>query len=232
MTATYITTTIPYVNARPHIGHALELVQADVLARYRRGRGDAVRFQSGTDDNSLKNVLAAEAAGVEVRQFVDRNAEAFLALGEALSLTVDDFIRIAAWRPRPSGRGGNAASPPQECRRHSLVCSHVPVPAAPHPRPAGGAAGPLRARPVRMEPGRRAARALGPRPGGGDRPGGGGLRSVVHGRVAALPGPDRAGAGQAAAAAAHAGPRCAGLEPPRPGEVRDRPAAGPGDGPA
>ena len=39
MTATYITTTIPYVNARPHIGHALELVQADVLARYHRGRG-------------------------------------------------------------------------------------------------------------------------------------------------------------------------------------------------
>jgi methionyl-tRNA synthetase len=42
MTATYITTTIPYVNARPHIGHALELVQADVLARCHRGRGDTV----------------------------------------------------------------------------------------------------------------------------------------------------------------------------------------------
>ena len=95
MTATYITTTIPYVNARPHIGYALELVQADVLARYGRGQGDAVRFQSGTDDNSLKNVLAAQAAGVEVREFVDRNAEAFLALGEALSLTVDDFIRTS-----------------------------------------------------------------------------------------------------------------------------------------
>jgi methionyl-tRNA synthetase len=95
MTATYITTTIPYVNARPHIGHALELVQADVLARHHRGRGDAVRFQAGTDDNSLKNVLAAGAAGVGVREFVDRNAEAFLALGGALSLTVDDFIRTS-----------------------------------------------------------------------------------------------------------------------------------------
>ena len=95
MTATYITTTIPYVNARPHIGHALELVQADVLARYRRGRGEAVRFQSGTDDNSLKNVLAAQAAGTGVREFVDRNAEAFAALGSALSLTVDDFIRTS-----------------------------------------------------------------------------------------------------------------------------------------
>ena len=95
MTATYVTTTLPYVNARPHIGHALELVQADVLARYHRGRGDPVRFQAGTDDNSLKNVLAAEAAGVGVREFVDRNAEAFAALGGALSLTVDDFIRTS-----------------------------------------------------------------------------------------------------------------------------------------
>ena len=95
MTATYITTTIPYVNARPHIGHALEFVQADVLARYRRARGEDVRFQSGTDDNSLKNVLAAEAAGTPVRAFVDRNAGAFAALGGALSLTFDDFIRTS-----------------------------------------------------------------------------------------------------------------------------------------
>ncbi len=92
---TYITTTIPYVNARPHIGFALELVQADVLARYRRGRGDTVRFQAGTDDNSLKNVLAADAAGMKVRDFVDRNAEAFVALSDVLSLTVDDVIRTS-----------------------------------------------------------------------------------------------------------------------------------------
>src|SRR5437763_4136778 len=95
MTRIYITTTLPYVNARPHIGFALELVQADVLARHHRGRGDAVRFQAGTDDNSLKNVLAAGSAGVGVREFVDRNAEAFGALGGALSLSVDDFIRTS-----------------------------------------------------------------------------------------------------------------------------------------
>jgi methionyl-tRNA synthetase len=92
---TYITTTIPYVNARPHIGFALELVQADVLARYRRGREGSVRFQAGTDDNSLKNVLAAQAAGQPVREFVDRNGDAFLALGDALTLTVDDVIRTS-----------------------------------------------------------------------------------------------------------------------------------------
>jgi methionyl-tRNA synthetase len=92
---TYLTTTIPYVNARPHLGFALELVQADVLARYRRSRGDQVRFQTGTDDNSLKNVLAAEAAGVAVQELVDRNADAFVALREPLGLSVDDVIRTS-----------------------------------------------------------------------------------------------------------------------------------------
>jgi methionyl-tRNA synthetase len=93
---TYITTTIPYVNARPHIGFALELVQADVLARHHRSLGDHVRFQAGTDDNSLKNVLAAEAAGVGVQEFVDRNAAAFTALAAPLSLSVDDTIRTSS----------------------------------------------------------------------------------------------------------------------------------------
>jgi methionyl-tRNA synthetase len=91
----YITTTIPYVNARPHLGHALELVQADVLARHYRRRGYPVRFQTGTDDNSLKNVLAAGAAGVGVQEFVDANAEAFIALADPLSLSVDDVIRTS-----------------------------------------------------------------------------------------------------------------------------------------
>src|SRR6266540_4352540 len=51
----YVTTPIPYVNARPHLGFALELVQADALARYRRLRGDDVRFLTGTDENSLSH---------------------------------------------------------------------------------------------------------------------------------------------------------------------------------
>jgi methionyl-tRNA synthetase len=92
---TYITTTIPYVNARPHLGFGLELVQADVLARHRRARGDQVRLQAGTDDNSLKNVLAARAAGVGVQEFVDANADAFVALAGPLSLSVDDVIRTS-----------------------------------------------------------------------------------------------------------------------------------------
>lgn len=93
---TYITTTIPYVNARPHLGFALELVQADALARHRRRRGEHVRFQTGTDDNSLKNVLAAEAAGVDVQEFVDDNAAAFVGLAGPLSLSIDDVIRTSS----------------------------------------------------------------------------------------------------------------------------------------
>ena len=92
----YLTTTIPYVNAAPHLGHALEFVQADALARHYRRRGDPVRFQTGTDDNSLKNVLAANAAGVSVRDLVDANAAAFEALAGPLSLSVDDVIRTSS----------------------------------------------------------------------------------------------------------------------------------------
>lgn len=92
---TYVTTTIPYVNARPHLGFALELVQADVLARHRRAAGDHVRLQTGTDDNSLKNVLAAESEGVGVQELVDRNAAAFTALAGPLSLSADDVIRTS-----------------------------------------------------------------------------------------------------------------------------------------
>jgi methionyl-tRNA synthetase len=95
MTRVYLTTAIPYVNAAPHLGFALEAVQADVLARHHRQRGDEVRLLTGTDDNSLKNVLAAQAAGVPVREFVDRNAEAFAALREPLALSYDDFIRTS-----------------------------------------------------------------------------------------------------------------------------------------
>ncbi len=98
MTATrvYLSTTIPYVNGRPHIGFALELVQADVLARHHRRIGDDVRLQSGTDDNSLKNVLAAETEGISTRELVHRNANTFAALREHLSLSFDDFIRTGS----------------------------------------------------------------------------------------------------------------------------------------
>jgi methionyl-tRNA synthetase len=96
MTSLYVTTAIPYVNAAPHLGHALEVVQADVLARHARLRGRPVRFLTGTDDNALKNVTAARAAGVPVGDFVAGNAARFAALKEPLDLSFDDFIRTGA----------------------------------------------------------------------------------------------------------------------------------------
>jgi methionyl-tRNA synthetase len=95
MSRTYITVSIPYVNARPHVGYALELVQADALARHHRAAGDAVRFLGGTDDHALKNVLSAAEAGVATQEFVDRNAAAFEALQGALHISFDDFIRTS-----------------------------------------------------------------------------------------------------------------------------------------
>src|SRR5262249_7087652 len=91
----YVTTAIPYVNASPHLGHVLELVQADVLARHRRLRGQPVRFLTGTDDNALKNVTAARSAGVDVRAFVNQNAGRFAALRDTVALSFDDFIRTS-----------------------------------------------------------------------------------------------------------------------------------------
>lgn len=95
MSRYYVTTAIPYVNGAPHIGHALELVQADALARHRRQRGDEVRAQTGTDDNALKNVLSARAEGVSTPEYVDRVSRRFLDLAGPLSLSFDDSVRTA-----------------------------------------------------------------------------------------------------------------------------------------
>lgn len=95
MTPYYITTAIPYVNAAPHLGHALEFVQADVLARHHRLRGQPVRFLSGTDDHALKNVLAARNADIPVADFVSAAADRFEALQGQLALSCDDYIRTS-----------------------------------------------------------------------------------------------------------------------------------------
>ncbi len=91
----YITTAIPYVNGEPHLGFALECVQADVLARHRRLRGEQVRFLSGTDDHAVKNVEAAAVAGAPVAEFVAANAGRFAALRDPLELSYDDFIQTS-----------------------------------------------------------------------------------------------------------------------------------------
>ncbi len=96
----YVTTTIPYVNARPHIGFALELVQADAVARYHRLLGHEVRLQTGTDENAFKNVLAAREHHVPAQQWVDQHSQAFHKLCLSLNISVDDFIRTTEPRHR------------------------------------------------------------------------------------------------------------------------------------
>jgi methionyl-tRNA synthetase len=91
----FISTSIPYVNGAPHVGFAWELVLADVLARFHRARGRRVRFLTGTDDNSLKNVRAAESEGAPTAAFVRARGERFASLCRALGLSNDDFIRTA-----------------------------------------------------------------------------------------------------------------------------------------
>ena len=91
----YVTTSIPYVNAEPHIGHVLEFIQADVLARYHRHKGDNVFFLTGTDEHGVKIVRAAEAAEKNPQEFVDEISGKFKALKEALNLSWDDFIRTS-----------------------------------------------------------------------------------------------------------------------------------------
>ena len=105
---TYITTTIPYVNARPHIGFALELVQADVLARAGRGRGEA---------------------------------DAFVALGQSLSLTVDDVIRTSRDpRHRPGvERFWRACEQAGDLYRSSTAAWPTSRCPGPRPGPAAGA---------------------------------------------------------------------------------------------
>jgi len=89
----YITTAIPYVNANPHIGHVLEFVQADCVSRYERLLGNEVFFVSGTDENSLKNVLVAEKAGVSIQDWVNKQSDIFYSLKDAYNISFDDFIR-------------------------------------------------------------------------------------------------------------------------------------------
>lgn len=88
----FISTTIPYVNGAPHIGHAQEFVLADALRRYHHD----VYFQSGADENSLKNVLAAEAAGVRTEDYVEARSTDFERLTKTLGLELTDFIRTSS----------------------------------------------------------------------------------------------------------------------------------------
>jgi len=89
----YVTSSIVYTNAPPHIGFALELVQADVVARYHRLLGEDVFFLTGTDEHGQKVVKAAQKASKSPKKFTDEISKKFRDLTKVLNLSNDDFIR-------------------------------------------------------------------------------------------------------------------------------------------
>lgn len=89
----YITTTLPYVNADPHVGFALEIVEADALARYKRLMGTEVFFNTGTDEHGQKIAGKADEKSQPRQEYVDHYAAEFGKLKEALNLSYDAFIR-------------------------------------------------------------------------------------------------------------------------------------------
>ena len=89
----YLTTAIDYSNGDPHLGHALEKVGADCIARYRRMRGDQVHFLMGMDEHSQSVLQAAAKAGVPPQDWVDRMAARFAEFWARLECTNDDWIR-------------------------------------------------------------------------------------------------------------------------------------------
>lgn len=91
----YVTTSIPYINAPPHMGHALEFIQADVLARYHRQKGDDVLFLTGADEHGIKIARTAKAAGKTPQDFTNDIVKKFKDLKKNLNLSWDNFIRTS-----------------------------------------------------------------------------------------------------------------------------------------
>lgn len=90
----YITTTLPYVNGEPHMGHALEFIRADVVARWKKINGEEVFFNTGTDEHGQKIFESAKLANMSVQEYVDKNALTFKTLLPLLNISEDiHFVR-------------------------------------------------------------------------------------------------------------------------------------------
>ena len=91
----YITTTLPYVNGSPHIGHAMEFVRADILARHKRALlgQDNVFFNTGTDEHGQKIADKAKELGLKPQEYVNRMSESFKKLLNKLNISYTNFIR-------------------------------------------------------------------------------------------------------------------------------------------
>ncbi len=89
----YITTTLPYVNGAPHIGFALEILEADVIARFQRSLGNPVIFNTGTDEHGINIYRKALELGKETKEYTDEVSKEFRNLKELLNLSYTNFIR-------------------------------------------------------------------------------------------------------------------------------------------
>ena len=105
MKSFYITTTLPYVNAEPHIGFAMELIHADIIARYKRLQGYDVFFNTGTDEHGLKIYQVALAENKTPQVYTDELAEKFKDLRSLLGLSEElHFIRTTEERHKKAAQ--------------------------------------------------------------------------------------------------------------------------------
>lgn len=89
----YVTTAIPYVNAAPHLGHAMEFMQTDAIARYKRLMGFDTFFLTGTDEHGVKNYKTASKLGMDLHEFTEKYAKIFKEMTGLLTMSNDDFIQ-------------------------------------------------------------------------------------------------------------------------------------------
>src|SRR5262245_43850434 len=100
----YLTTAIHYVNAEPHIGHALEFLYADVMARYQRLLGKDVHFLTGTDEHGQKIFKTAKDMNMEVKDFVDAKSASYANMADQWNISNTDFIRTTEDRHKKSAQ--------------------------------------------------------------------------------------------------------------------------------
>ncbi|MCL2371478.1 methionine--tRNA ligase [Candidatus Saccharibacteria bacterium] len=89
----YITTAIAYLNGAPHVGHALDFLLADVMARYQKSRGETTFLQTGTDEHGQKVANKAKELGISTQDLCDENSTLFRDLWSNLGAEYDYFIR-------------------------------------------------------------------------------------------------------------------------------------------
>ena len=121
MKSFYLTTTLPYVNADPHLGHALEFVHADIIARYKRLCEVGVFLNIGTDEHGQKVLEKAMEAGEDPQAYTDRYSGRFKTFADALNISYTHFTRTTdPAHKRAAQNFGSAVKPPATSIKKSI----------------------------------------------------------------------------------------------------------------